>query len=206
MAQEVYGITQHALMESAGRAAFEEIEKHLGTLSGKTVFIFSGKGNNGGDGLVLSRYLDRAGAKVLVFLCFDGEMKAGPAKDNFEAARRADIAIYPAVDFLKRPADAVPDLFVDGIFGTGFRGCLPKIVQDIARKIKPFSRISLALDIPSGLDATDGSASRNCLRVAKTISFGLPKKGFYEGAGPQMCGDVVVKDIGFPRKLLKSYL
>ena len=63
-----------------------------------------------------------------------------------------------------------------------------------------------SVDVPTGLDATTGTASRDCIKAYKTISFGLPKKGFYLNDGPGTSGEVIVGNIGFPEELLRSYM
>ncbi len=70
MTQEDYQIPGAILMERAAWSAAEEIKTLLGSLSGKRIFIFCGKGNNGGDGLALARFLDEAEAEVTIVLMY----------------------------------------------------------------------------------------------------------------------------------------
>ena len=94
---------------------------------------------------------------------------------------------------------------IDALFGTGFRGELPPLYSGICRSINNSVSVVFSADVPSGLDPTSGTSSPNCIKAETTVTFGLPKKGFYINDGPEKTGKVVVKDIGFPETLLKEY-
>jgi len=92
---------------------------------------------------------------------------------------------------------------VDAIFGTGFKGSPKGLAGDIIRHINNSNKKVLSIDVPSGLDATTGECRGDCLKATETITFGLPKTGFYHKDGPKFTGKITVKNIGFPDSLLK---
>lgn len=206
-AQEDYGIGQIVLMENAGRSAADIIISDSDPFRNERVAVFCGKGNNGGDGFVVGRYLANASPARLTIYVSDAEnIKPGAALDNFEIIRKIGLDIRPIRDFLEKEESADLTIGIDAIFGTGFRGELPEEYALIARQLNSSDARMYAIDVPSGLDATTGTASKDCFRARKTITFGLPKQGFYLGDGPDICGEVIVRDIGFPRALLEPYL
>lgn len=206
IAQRDYKISQAALMENAGRAAFSEVKKIAAARNSSEVAVFAGRGNNGGDGFVLARYLYNMGFCLTVFIPGEGAFREGSTADNYQTIKRMGISI--------KPYDASPKvleagfcvLCVDALFGTGFNGQLPPAIQEISRVIRGASQPVISLDLPSGLDATEGTVSENCFKADVTVSFGLPKTGFYKNEGPSVCGDIINKDIGFPQELLNEYL
>ena len=208
-AQCFYGISEVVLMENAGKAVAELVlEDFAHKLKNEKIAVLCGKGNNGGDGFVIARYLFNESPKAVVIYAPPAtKIKKGPALTNYMIAKKMGIAIKPLSLFLK---DVRKDRFtitVDALFGTGFKGVLEGVFSDLGEAVNS-SKIKkrYAVDIPSGLDATTGKASRNSLAAAKTITFGLPKTGFYVQDGPFLSGKVIVKNICFPRRLLAPYL
>ncbi len=90
---DYYGIPGIVLMENAGRSTVEAMLKRYGPLTGKLVSILTGPGNNGGDGLVIARYLHQIGARPQLFLLADPEKFAGDAAVNWQIVRRLPIKV-----------------------------------------------------------------------------------------------------------------
>jgi NAD(P)H-hydrate epimerase len=204
-AQEEYGISQQVLMENAGRSVAELIIADSGDVAGERIAVFCGKGNNGGDGFVAARYLaDAKPARLTVYVLDAEGIRPGAALDNFRAARDSglDIRSLSGFDYF---SEGPFTIMIDAIFGTGFKGELGDEHKRIARDLKNAAVRSYAVDVPSGLNATTGKASKDCFKADKTITFGLPKRGFFMDDGPDVCGEVVVAAIGFPRELLEEY-
>ncbi|MGD2279513.1 MAG: NAD(P)H-hydrate epimerase [Candidatus Omnitrophota bacterium] len=207
-AQEEYGIPQAVLMENAGRAVAEAILSETPSIKDEKIACFCGKGNNGGDGFVLARLLAKElPARLTVYVSGAEKMKEGAARDNFLAAKEMKIEIKPFKDFLS-PGTG-PDEYtisVDAIFGTGFKGELPEEYKALGKALNASSLKKYAVDIPSGLDSTTGIASEDCLRADKTITFGLSKQGFFLENGPKVCGEIIIRNVGFPEMLLNEYM
>jgi hydroxyethylthiazole kinase-like uncharacterized protein yjeF len=207
-AQEDYGIAQIVLMENAGRSAAEVILGELGSLKDEKIAIFCGRGNNGGDGFVVGRYLaNESPGRLTIYIADPDNIRQHAARDNFEIIRKMELDIRPMEDVLARE-EALRDFTVgvDALFGTGFRGELPKEYAVLGERLNSSELRLYAIDVPSGLDATNGVASKNCFNACKTITFGLPKQGFFINDGPKVCGEIIVRDIGFPSALLKPYM
>lgn len=203
-AQEEYGIPPLRLMENAGRASAEEIFKRF--KSGKGA-IFCGKGNNGGDGFVLARYLRKYGIKTDVFLLGKAcNIKNRAPLVNLDRLKKLNQRIDEIAteeDERRFKAGFESDFIVDAIFGIGFTGTLSAPARGVVEFMNAAQKPIFALDVPSGLDATTGEAQGISVRAYKTITFGLPKTGFSNEAAKPYLGKVVVKDIGFPISLLK---
>lgn len=204
LAQTKYAIPSIILMENAGRASAEEIIKEH--KKGKAA-VFCGRGNNGGDGFVCARYLRRKGIKTDVFLftrC--SEIKNKNPFVNLAILRKMGVKIKEVssekdIEKIKRNFRYV--FIVDAIFGIGFKGLLPEKIANIVNFLNGTKKPIYALDTPSGMNATSGKVQGACIRAYKTITFGLPKKGFFEKGARSCTGKVVVKNIGFPAQLLK---
>ena len=205
-AQKEYGIPAAALMENAGRMVAGEILVDNAHEKEKNVIILCGKGNNGGDGFVVGRYLSEAGFKnVEIFTFEEDEIKKGVAKNNFDRANCLRIKMFPLFDFIDLVFGERKPIIVDALFGTGFKGDLKGNFVFIGEKINNSGHLVYAVDIPSGLDATSGKVSKGCIRANKTVTFGLAKKGFYSGDGAKVCGEIKIVKIGFPEDLLRQY-
>lgn len=206
-AQEVYGIPQAFLMENAGRSVAEEIIKDVVSIGKESIAIFAGRGNNGGDGFVAGRYLsEKIPRELVIYTVSNDPPKGGAALENFTRAKESGLIIRPVKDFLSLDEnDRSFTIGIDAVFGTGFKGNLPEECESLGKKLNSSNIKIYAVDIPSGLDATSGSAGENVPKAEKTITFGLSKQGFFLKAGSTLCGEILIKDIGFPKKLLKQY-
>jgi len=207
-AQEDFNIPAATLMENAGRQTASLAAEMLGLneKKGGRVAVFCGKGNNGGDGLVAARLLKEENIEVTAYILADPSELSGLAAQNFDALRKSGgnaVIINGKEIFDKRPISGY-DLIIDSIFGTGFQGAPSGFIAEIISAINSSGVPVLSVDIPSGLDATTGHCPGECVKAAKTISFGLPKTGFYTEKGPEMTGRVIVRNIGFPEELLKN--
>jgi len=206
-AREDYGIPEIVLMENAGRSVAECMLSDTGPLQNERIAVFCGKGNNGGDGFVVARYLaNESPEKLVVFVSDEKHIKEGSSSTNFHIIRRMGVSIAPLDFFLQDKHGEEFTVSVDSVFGTGFKGELPPEYAALGVKINASAMKRYAVDVPSGLDATTGIASKNCLIADKTITFGLPKAGFYLEDGPSVCGQIIVRNIGFPKALLESCL
>ena len=211
-ATEDYGMPGVILMENAGRGAADAAAEMLVHPKGKSVVVFCGKGNNGGDGYVVARHLHNRGAKVHVLLsCRPEEIyPEGDAGINLEIIRKMGLPMQSA-DAEKGLALAASlsryaDLLVDALLGTGLSGEVREPYISLIRLINAADKPVLSIDIPSGLDANTGAILRAAVRATVTATFVLPKVGFELGEGPATVGAVTVVDIGVPRELVDEVL
>lgn len=176
-------------MQRAGTAAAGEISRRYSEQLRGGAVVFTGPGNNGGDGWVVAGILARSGVEVTVVEA----VKATPAKSPDAVAERE-----AAIDSVKL-ADSASDgaaLVIDALLGTGFegepRGKIGAAIATINELHGRGARVA-ALDVPSGLDATTGQHS-TCVVADVTLSFGGVKRGLL--LARDCCGDIVVLDIG----------
>jgi len=204
---ERVGVEGLVLMENAGRGAADAIESHLGNLTGRSVAIVAGGGNNGGDGLVIARHLAMRGAKVTSFLIAD------PHKLTHDSAVNLKILRALGHDVRRIAADQVPrlagqlkacDLVVDAVGGTGIQGALRGEAAEAVEQINAAGRPVVAVDIPTGLDCDTGEAPGPTVRAEMTVTFLAPKKGFGNPAAKQYLGQLVVADIGVPPNVVRE--
>lgn len=200
------GLTPQVLMENAGLAVAQEIRKWLGRVEERLILVLVGPGNNGGDGLVTARYLQKWGAKVHLYLC-------SPRQDsdpNYRLAKECDIPSMLATEdegligFGR--VLSVAEVVVDAVFGSGKTRPLEGVFKQIcertrrAKESHPLLRI-IALDLPSGLNPDTGVADAACLSADITVTLAYPKLGLLSFPGAEKVGKLVVADIGIPAKL-----
>ncbi|MBR0127020.1 MAG: NAD(P)H-hydrate epimerase [Firmicutes bacterium] len=206
------GLSYYQMMENAGTRASEIIME-----AGKPcrAFIFCGKGNNGGDGFVVARKLQEAGYDVTVILA-DGEPKTADAVTNYGLIRDKSKVVDISSAQPEAGGDAAllagaPDIIVDAMYGTGFRGQLKDGGLKAAKYIneaKAKGAKVFALDIPSGLggDLTDEEGvDENTVQADRTITFHACKPVHIQAFAEKYCGETMVADIGIDEeRLLKG--
>ena len=202
-----YAIPSLLLMENAGRSVCDLVSREYEPCK---VLVLIGKGNNGGDGLVVARHLANRGYKVEVALLEDpSKFKADPLL-NFTMVRKMKIprmqisetATEEEVLTLCRKADLV----MDAIFGIGLNSPVGGVFETVIRALNKSGKPVVSLDVPSGLDGDTGWVHGVAVKAAWTVALALPKAGFYENEGPQHTGEIEVVDIGLPRELLQPFL
>jgi ADP-dependent NAD(P)H-hydrate dehydratase / NAD(P)H-hydrate epimerase len=179
------------LMERAGKAAAEAVIRAWP--EARRIAVWCGGGANGGDGLVVARELRAAGREAFVRLVAGENMRRHDAAEELRRAREANVVFVE---------DAAPaDLYVDALYGTGFSG---KPRADAIRHIEELNGGGapvLAVDVPSGVDASTGEVAGPAVEAARTITFHGPKIGLAVAPGRFHAGDVEVADIGLePRE------
>ncbi|HHX39457.1 MAG TPA: NAD(P)H-hydrate dehydratase, partial [Armatimonadetes bacterium] len=196
---EEIGIPSLVLMENAGLAVVATARETLGDVVGRTIVAFCGKGNNGGDGLVVARHLHRQGARVRVLLAAPREEFSGDAEIQARIATNLGVPITQV-----RAADeaaellAEADLAIDALLGTGTRGEVTGLVGDLIDLLNRSNVPAIAVDIPSGLHAGTGMPCGRCVRAHATVTFGVMKRGLALYPGAALAGKVVLAPIGIP--------
>ncbi|QBD79371.1 NAD(P)H-hydrate dehydratase [Ktedonosporobacter rubrisoli] len=197
-ADRQYGLSSPILMENAGKSAADIFMAHLlphHSMNGLEVLFLIGPGNNGGDGLVMARHLQEAGAFINLYYWKEQRLRIRD-KDiaEPEVAKTLDEAIKSA------------DYIIDSLLGTGrsrplsedMRALLKRVQQE--RKSRAELRI-VAIDLPTGLNADTGAVDPGALHADMTITLACPKQGFFFFPGRDYLGDVYIGDIGLPADL-----
>lgn len=205
---EDYGISGLVLMENAGRQVVEVIRRFMGEVRGRVVTVFIGKGNNGGDGLVIARHLLNMGAEVKVLSIVNVGEISGDAAVNLDIWRKMDQKIYSVhqgdgINIVKL-ALMNTDLIVDAIYGTGFHGKMWEKVGRVIEVLNNSGKPIVAVDVPSGLEAGTGRVNGPCIRARHTVTFGLPKLGLFLEPGADHAGEITVADISLPGVLIEK--
>jgi NAD(P)H-hydrate epimerase len=204
------GIPGVVLMELAGQGAFKFIEEQNWLPSkNHPVLILAGKGNNGGDALVVSRWLRLAGyTNVRVVLLAEAALIGGDAKVNLDSYQNlggavVEITTIEAWDDFYRQAGKF-SLVVDGILGTGLKSSLRGLYAAVISMINKLGEHVLALDISSGLHADRGVPLGDAVKADATVTFGYGKTGLFVYPGKEYAGNVKIIDIGIPSIFLDS--
>ena len=216
-AEEEIGIPGIVLMENAGRAVADAAEQMLGSCRGKNVVIFAGKGNNGGDGSGAGRWLLNRGARVSLVLAAAVDALRGSAADQLQYFMACGGEVLSTEGnepetFRKELQARVScsDLCIDALLGTGFAGNLQPDIACLcacinAQKARREGRCRvLSVDLPTGVNADDGSAAEGAVEADVTVTMALPKPGLYLYPGARYAGQIVTADIGMPAALLES--
>lgn len=197
------GIPGINLMENAAARVVDEITAMCGgSVSGGSILLLAGKGNNGGDALAAARILDSAGAKVSLFILAPKKEIAGDARMNLELLGKTGVIVHELLNeqqlSLLISTLKASDLVVDGIFGTGFRGKPEGITKAVIEAVADSGKKVIAIDIPSGVNGETGDVPGACIKADATVTFCLPKTGIVLHPGCERAGRVVVADIGIP--------
>jgi ADP-dependent NAD(P)H-hydrate dehydratase / NAD(P)H-hydrate epimerase len=171
------------------------------------VAVVAGRGNNGGDGWVMARYLMEKQIPVTIFLLSARDRVSGDAKANMDLVEKllphypecAVKAVPDAAAFAREKTRLVHhDLFVDAIFGTGLNSDVKGFFRDVIQCINQTKKPVFAVDIPSGLNADTGAVCGVCINACATATFAFAKTGHVLYPGSQYTGKLRVIDIGIP--------
>lgn len=188
------GIPSLELMERAGAGLADLIGQRAP--EGRVVVVV-GKGNNGGDGLVVARLLRAVGREVDVLLLAPGEELGGDARVNYDRLVELD---SPGPRAFEAEALEGAAAVVDAMLGTGFSGEPrdPARAAIAAINSGAGDAVVFACDVPSGVDASTGEIAGEAVRADVTVTFHAAKPGLWIAPGKVHAGEVTVIDIGIP--------
>jgi NAD(P)H-hydrate epimerase len=199
-ATQRFGIPSLVLMENAALAVVDAIFEHYRQC--ERVAVICGTGATGGDGLAVARHLENRGVVPAILIVADRKKFEGDARVNLEICERLALPMYDVVDAnslddaLVHAADA--DLVVDALFGTGLSRPPEGIYAEVIRAINEFALPIVAVDLPSGADASRATPFEPCVRAAVTVTFAAPKICHVFAPAASNCGEVIVADISIP--------
>ncbi len=202
---EEIGITSVVLMENAGLKVADAIERKYGPLKEKYVYIFAGSGNNGGDGMVVARHLFNQKVKAKIFLLAEKKNIEGDAATNLAITEKMGIPMReitsPAFMESLEKELAKADIVVDALLGTGAKGAPRGLMKKVIDLINKHSKNTVAVDIPTGVDADRGEVRGEAIKAEYTVSLAYPKRGLYLYPGMDYAGEIEIADIGIPTGL-----
>ena len=207
---ERYRIPSILLMENAGRLTAEEIEKASPGFDSKKIIILCGRGNNGGDGFVVARYIALHNAQPSILLFAEPDKLKGDALTNYDIVQAMGLPIQ----VLATPAEAKsclkklasPDIIVDALFGTGLSKPIGPDYRPVVDWVNNNSARSFvaAVDIPSGLMADSGEVAGPAVRAHLTVTFSALKLAHLVPPASDFAGKVVLVPIGSPQALFET--
>src|SRR4051794_34389016 len=178
------------LMERAGAGLARVVAQAAGD---GPIRVVIGKGNNGGDGLVVARLLREDGRQVDVLAVGNPDELQGDAQANLDR-----LPGEPPRDFAPEALEGSAAI-VDAMLGTGFEGRPREPVAAAIRAINEAGSVVVACDVPSGVNASNGEVSGEAVTAGVTATFHGPKIGLYVEPGKTHAGRVEVIEIGIPR-------
>lgn len=192
-AGNAHGLSYLQMMENAGLSAYKELAQEF-PQPGK-LLVVCGKGNNGGDGFVISRAAASDGWNVTVLLA-EGEPKTPDAITNFNRLKGLSVEICSSCSALKTEQF---DIVVDALYGTGFHGSLRPAgfaACELINCQRANGAVVLAVDLPSGIHTDTGGAAEGAVCADLTVTFDSYKPLHFAPASAPLCGKVVCADIG----------
>lgn len=197
-------VSGESLMDKASVGVSKVAARLVRDIQGKKIAVLCGKGNNGGDGLGAAYYLAQMGANVKVYLVGTVDEVTGDARVFLDKIKQLPIDRSKVEIFeLEKSQINLDDcnLVVDAVLGTGISGepkdAARKAIEMMTATITPV----LAVDIPSGIDSSNGTAHAVCPKAAATATMGYVKRGLIMNDGKDNSGKVFVVDIGLPSDL-----
>lgn len=190
---EQIGIPSMVLMERAALSVAEAVEAKAE--EGDHIWAVCGSGNNGADGIAVSRMLYLKGYQAGILLM--GERKRGTKEylAQLSIAQRVGVPILELSDSLPEGCG----ILIDAVFGVGLNREIEGALKERMERLKKWKpKATVAVDIPSGINGDTGQIMGIALKADLTITFGYEKLGTMLYPGKEYGGKVVVADIGFP--------
>ena len=205
-----FGLPGRVLMENAGRGATRVLLERFPDITLHRVGVMAGRGNNGGDGFVIARYLAQKGVEVTVFLLSRRESLRGDAAANLLLLGPLSVPVVEIPDaaaFSEQHALLWrQDFWVDAILGTGLQAEVRDFFKTVIHFINETGKPVLAVDIPSGLSSDTGRPCGACIQATLTTSFAFPKIGHILHPGAGYTGHLEIIDIGIPPHIVAEVL
>lgn len=192
---EDLGIPGERLMRAAAAGAERVVRGRFA--AARRIVVVAGGGNNGGDGIEVARLLCAHGRTATVCRVAGGP-PSGDAALMLEAACAAQVPVVEAPDGRIGHALQDVDLVVDALLGTGARGAPTGPIAAAIEAIRDAGVPVVALDLPSGVDASTGEIAGACVQADVTVAFHRRKLGHCIAPGRHACGATVVVPIGIP--------
>jgi NAD(P)H-hydrate epimerase len=199
---ESFGIPGMVLMENAGRGATHFFLDQFKDAGNKRIGVVAGRGNNGGDGFVIARYLSQKKMRVTVYLLSESHRVKGDAAANLNFLGPLKVPVKEIPDqesFLRyKTAMAHEAVWIDAILGTGLKSDVKGFFKDVIDFINDSGKPVFSVDIPSGLNSETGQPCGTCIRADATATFAFAKTGHILFPGADYTGNLEVVDIGIP--------
>lgn len=197
-------ITSLKLMRRASSVVFSVICQRWPQL--RRLVIFTGAGNNGGDGYYIAALAATEGIKVQVLECAEPERLSDDAASARMEALAAGVPCRPCDVLLELLSAQLPQdtVLVDAILGTGFRGPLRASHEPVIEWMNGAGLPVVAVDIPSGVNCDTGHVGSIAVQASMTVCLVGLKQGLFTGKAPNHTGEIVFHDLGMPESVKRS--
>ena len=194
------------LMETAGRKSADYLLQHYPHIG--RYLICCGPGNNGGDGMVVARYLAHAEKEVLVVFSHPPEKMQGDALTQWNILKH-----HPTIKNCVFTNEEVTEIrtflaegavVVDALLGTGLKDKVQDPILSLLNFLRGMRQTVVALDVPSGLSCDTGTVFTPPIRCEATLTYQIPKICHYITPASPFCGKVTVLDLGIYPTILDS--
>ena len=200
------GIPMFELMSQAGQAVFDLFSENYSRKS--QLLVVCGKGNNGGDGLVVAMLAKQAGYSVLALLAAKPEQVTGDARTAYQQAKDEGVKII-ADDNFEVLAEHIHqfkgNVIVDALFGIGLSRALSAKWLTLVEAINEHHADVIAVDVPSGICATTGQVFSDAVVASKTVTFIGVKQGLLTGQAPAFTGELYLAGLGVNPQFTQSF-
>ncbi len=193
-----YHIPSQIRMEIAGIKSYEIVKREYAP---RNTLIVIGTGNNGGDGLVLARYLKLNGYKCSILITKTSKIQSGDFKSNLLMIKKLKIQ---TIKDLKKVRFKDYDLIIDGIFGVGLNRPLNNKILDLVKRLNKESTPICSLDLPSGLNPDNGKTYSGSIVADTTITYDFAKPGLVTDPGAKFSKKVFIVSLPTPNDLTKQ--
>lgn len=203
---EEFGITGLQLMENAGQRCVDVIESVFRCTPDRQALIVAGRGNNGGDGFVIARLLEQKGWAVTTCVLSDKALINGDAAVNLAKLTPSSVIFCSSEEqllcFYNKFSRA--DLIIDAMLGTGLNNNISGIYAKAVDIINNCDIPVLSVDIPSGIQASNGSILGKAVIADYTVTFAFAKMGHILFPGACHTGKLTIADIGIPHEIMQK--
>ena len=201
------GLSGLVLMENAGRSVAEAVAELYEESNGGHVCILCGKGNNGGDGFVIARYLSQWGIEVGCLLIASRDQVTGDALTQLDTVDTLGIEVVELAEGLNAEEGAVElintaAVVVDALLGTGLQSDVRDPIKAVIDAVNQGECPVVAVDVPSGVCSDTGQVLGCAVQADVTVTFALHKRGLLVHPGAELAGEIVVTDIGIPNDVI----
>lgn len=186
---EVLCVPSIVLMERAAYETVRVIEEKK--LDFSRTLVVCGSGNNGGDGAAVARMIHQRHGEVVVVLASKHHHVSESMKTQLQILEAYGVKVQS--DF---PKEFKPTIVIDAVFGVGLKRLIEGKTKQYIEQMNQLPGTKIAIDLPSGVNATTGQVMGCCFQADTTITYAYAKIGMYLWPGSDACGEIITRDIG----------